>query len=196
MSQQLSLLGDPKPKASNFSLFLALFPDLCTASQITELAANLRLRQEMSGKLCPVRHLHVTLHHLDFYPEVPEEVVEAVGRVCRPVVARTTPFDVHFDRVKSLHAGPGHSPLVLTEGENGNPALVDFRRRVGLELARHGLGKASESFLPHVTLLYDKHNLPESLIDPVSWTVRDLMLIGSEVGLAKYHELGCWKLRG
>jgi 2'-5' RNA ligase len=46
-----------------------------------------------------------------------------------------------------------------------------------------------------VTLLYDERGIAEHAIEPVSWTVREFVLVHSLRGQSKYIPLGRWPLR-
>jgi 2'-5' RNA ligase len=50
--------------------------------------------------------------------------------------------------------------------------------------------------VPHLTLLYDKKHFDSTGIKPVFWTVREIVLVASEVGATKYHLLGRWEFGG
>ncbi len=79
----------------------------------------------------------------------------------------------------------------------GNPELLAFHQVLLKELLKcRCLGKGGQDFNPHITLLYDRQGIEEESVSPVSWLVDEIVLIHSEVGDTKYHELGRWKLRG
>jgi len=46
---------------------------------------------------------------------------------------------------------------------------------------------------PHVTLLYDAQRIAENAIAPVTWTVRELVLVHSRRGEGRYVQLGRWR---
>jgi 2'-5' RNA ligase len=109
------------------------------------------------------------------------------------------PFEVTFDRVLSFKGRPGHRPLVLT-GETGLNPLIDFQQALGEALGK-ALGKAGlrlsrARFTPHLTLLYDEGKFDPRPIEPITWTVRDFVLIHSWLGKTLYVEKGRWPLKG
>lgn len=195
MDQQLALFDTPKPLPSKFSVFLAILPDHFTAQRIAEFTEGLRLRYGLRGKPRPTHHLHITLHHLGYYNEVPEHVVRTVGLACETVVAVTPAFDVKLDAVLSFGNRPGNHPLVLINRGGGTAELLRFRQALGRELAKQAFpGIGDSSFTPHFTLLYDKQRILEEPVDSVSWRVGEIALVRSETGKTLYEPLGRWKL--
>ena len=74
---------------------------------------------------------------------------------------------------------------------------MKFHQALAPELARRQChNNNSPPFSPHLTLLYDKQVLQKQPVDPVSWTVSEIVLVRSEVGAAKYHQLDRWPLAG
>ena len=58
-----------------------------------------------------------------------------------------------------------------------------------------GLGGATQGeFKPHVTLLRDAKRVPPIKLVPVSWTVRDVALVHSQLGKTTHIHLGRWAL--
>lgn len=193
---QLDLFEAIKTPTPTDSLFLAVFPDHSTTLRIVELAANLSERYGLKGKLRPLDHLHVTLHWLGDYVGVPETVVHAVGQACTATTARVPAFEASFDRAASFKGRPGNHPLVMLGNEEADTAFMKFHHMLLTELARAGcLEKKNLKFKPHITLLYDKQSLIEEPIDPINFTVGEIVLVRSEVGATKYHRLAQWPLQ-
>jgi 2'-5' RNA ligase len=64
---------------------------------------------------------------------------------------------------------------------------------LGAALTRSGLRRVTNTnFTPHVTLLYDARSVDEHPIQPIDWTVTEVVLIRSMKGHAY---LGRWLLR-
>ncbi len=102
---------------------------------------------------------------------------------------RMPPVAVSFDRSASFKGRPGHHPFVLLGG-NGLDPLRLFRQSLAAALARNGLKQwARPDFNPHVTLLYGPRQVEEQPIEPISWTVREFVLVRSAHGHA---HLGRW----
>ena len=168
-------------------LFLAALPDAVTASRIFKLASALKRAHGFSGRLIAPERLHVSLFFLG-----PLDLERAPRRAVGDV--RMPPFEVSFDRTASFCGRPGSRPFVLIGG-GGLGQLKSFRQGLAAELAREGMRRlARPSFEPHVTLLYDAHGVDEyPLGEPVSWTINEIVLIGSKSGHA---HLAKWRLRG
>jgi 2'-5' RNA ligase len=78
-------------------------------------------------------------------------------------------------------------------GDEGLRELRRFRRMLGAAMTRKGLRRrAAGDFTPHVTLLYDRREVEELPIEPISWTVRDFVLVHSRQG---HLHLARWPLR-
>ncbi len=72
-----------------------------------------------------------------------------------------------------------------------------LREALGAALTRAGLGGATRGeFKPHVTLLRDTLRVAPAKIAPVSWQVRDFVLVHSLLGRTTHIHLGRWDLRG
>lgn len=56
--------------------------------------------------------------------------------------------------------------------------------------------RPSDTFVPHITMIYADKAIAPQAIEPVSWTVRDFALIHSERGLTRYNILERWPLHG
>jgi 2'-5' RNA ligase len=167
-------------------LFLAAIPDAATAARIHRLAGVLKRAHRFSGKLIEPARLHVSLF---FLGGLPEQDIQAAHVAAADV--RTEPFEVSFDRTASFRGKRGSRPFVLV-GDNGLQRLISFREMLGAALLQRGLRRlANTNFTPHVTLLYDARSVEEYPIEPISWTVREFVLIRS---LRGHDRLARWPL--
>ena len=75
---------------------------------------------------------------------------------------------------------------------------MTLQKILGAALQSTGLGPGNRSgFTPHVTLLYDRQSVPESSICvPISWVVREFVLVHSLYGLSEHVHCARWPLRG
>jgi 2'-5' RNA ligase len=168
-------------------LFLAAVPDAATAEEIYRRAGILKRAHQFSGSLIKPERLHISLF---FLGGLPDDVVQTACDAAKAV--RIPPFEVSFDRTVSFRGNPSSRPFVLT-GEDGLIRLKSFRRALGAAIAGCGLRRvAKTNFTPHVTLLYDKRDVAEHPIAPISWTVSDFVLIHS---LNRHDHLARWPLR-
>ncbi|HKT95401.1 MAG TPA: 2'-5' RNA ligase family protein [Paraburkholderia sp.] len=181
--------------APEHHLFFAVMPDPDTAARIAGMNGWLRSELRIKTRLLGTERLHITLHSLGNFVRVPEMIV---ARACAAAAAATIdvpPFGVTLDRIFSFNGQPGHWPLVLT-GSAGLDALTGFQRRLGSALGRARLRVSRARFTPHLTLLYGEGKLDPRAIEPVAWTVRELVLIDSWVGKTYYDIKGRWPLKG
>jgi 2'-5' RNA ligase len=167
-------------------LFLAALPDADTADRIAETARHLRISHGLAGKPLRLEHLHVTLHHVaDSRSAPPGDLIdilkERIGAVSMPA------FRVSFDRAESFRNGA----LVL-RGDDGTIGLDVLQQR--LSDALDGQPGKARPFTPHVTLLRDNYCVPEQRIEPIEWTVREVVLVHSLLGRTTHRHLARWPL--
>jgi RNA 2',3'-cyclic 3'-phosphodiesterase len=173
------------PSSHSGRLFLAVVPDAVTAARIYRLATALKRVRGFDGKLVEQDRLHVTLFSLDLSEHAVRMASEAAAEVS------VQPFDVSFDRTASFLVRRGDRPFVLL-GDEGLQGLSGFRRMLGAAMTRNGLRRrAVKDFTPHVTLLYDRCEVEEQPIEPISWTVGDFVLVHSRRG---HVHLARWPL--
>jgi 2'-5' RNA ligase len=175
------------------SVFFALRPDEATAQQIHAMAMRLRDAHELRGRPLPVETLHVTLCYLGDFIGVPPELLQGADRVGR--AQRAMPFELALDRVLTFHGSRKQLPLVLCRGDECAP-LAALRARLGAALSGIGCRCEPRSFRAHVTLLYDSIEVPEQMAGPISWTVRELLLVRSLIGQGRHEVLGRYPLTG
>ncbi|MDM0023610.1 2'-5' RNA ligase family protein [Variovorax saccharolyticus] len=175
------------------SLFFALHPDAAAAAQAAELAQRLRAAHGLASLATDPRRLHVTLHHLGAWPELPAGI--AIGALQAAASLQGAAFEIRFDGVASFRSRARKHPLVLL-GRAPMPALQGFRRDLGAALRLQGLAAEAGEFTPHMTLLRDERLLPEQSVDPIAWMARKFVLLQSLVGERRYVALGHWPLQG
>ena len=182
MPEQLSFFGGGQLRR----LFFAIQPDGPASSRVAELTEQLRARGALSGKPVEPERLHVSLHHVgDFMDQMPRRLVADVSGAARTIAME--PFEVAFDR-----AGGTKGPFILRASDDV-PVLQSFRKSLNTALARAGFKRTLRArFTPHVTLSYSVNTAAERRIAPVSWTVRDFVLIESLYGKHQYVLRGRW----
>jgi RNA 2',3'-cyclic 3'-phosphodiesterase len=195
-SDQLPMFGLQQREigaGEHSGVFFALRPDEATAQQIHAMAMRLRDANGLRGKLHPVETLHVTLCYLGAFVGVPPELLQGADMVGR--AQRAMPFELALDRVLTLPGNRKQLPVVLCRGDDCAP-LTSLRARLGAALS--GIGRRYEPriFRAHVTLLYDSIEIPEQLVGPISWTVRELLLVRSLIGQGRHEVLGRYPLTG
>jgi 2'-5' RNA ligase len=180
--RQEVLMGPPTDR-----LFLAVLPDGETSARIAEKSRHLRLSHGLTGKGVRPEHLHVTLCHVGdsvgLPPNVVDEVKERAARVTMPS------FRVCFDRAESFRNG-----ALVMRGDDGVIGLDVLQQR--LSDALDDEPRRARAFTPHVTLLRDRHLVPEQRIEPIEWTVREIVLVHSLLGRTTHRHLARWPLTG
>jgi RNA 2',3'-cyclic 3'-phosphodiesterase len=177
--------------AEESGLFFSIFPDALTASRVAQAARRYHREHGLRGEPQTASRLHITLQYLGQFNDVPERIVaEACDAAAR---VRMPPFAVMLDRVLSFSNQEGRYPLVLL-GEDGVVGLAMLYGLLGAELRKVGL-KARSGFTPHMTLIYGGgRRIGEQVVEPVCWTVCELVLVQSLIGKTKHVRLGQWPL--
>ena len=195
-SSRLGLLMPPRRPRRKFGpsqkdrIFLACLPEAETVARIHTLAEALKAEHGLDGTLILPEHLHVTLFHLGDWNGLPDAIVAHARAAAGQVSA--APFEVTFLRAESFRNRTGIYPFVLT----GDKQAAAWQP-LGRALEDNGLGGATQGdFKPHVTLARDDTRVSPQKIAPVSWMVRDFVLIHSLLGKTTHIHLGRWPLAG
>jgi 2'-5' RNA ligase len=177
-----ALRGQPTDR-----LFLAVVPDERTRVRIAEKARHLRLSHGLTGRGIRPEHFHVALCRVGDGLGLPSDVVERVGARVEGLAMPS--FPVCLDRAASFRNGA----LVL-RGDDGTIGLEVLQQR--LSDALDGEPRQARAFTPHVTLLRDGHCVPEQPIEPIEWTVREIVLMHGRPGRTPHRPLARWSLTG
>src|SRR5579871_3284384 len=102
MPDQLSLFETPQPLPDRYRLFLGVFPDARAIHLIGDHQISLSEKFGLSGKPRPRNILHVTLHHIGDYPEMPERVIASTNTACTSALTGKSAVEVTLDHVKSF----------------------------------------------------------------------------------------------
>jgi RNA 2',3'-cyclic 3'-phosphodiesterase len=193
MNDQFSLLGFDEIVPGNNELYFALYPDAAAKVQITQLSNDVRRDHQLSGKAYSPDLLHLSLYGLGSYADVPSSIVALASKAAARIAIQ--PFEVMLNSVVSFHGNAARRPLVLCGDKNVNAGLMALHQTLAVEMKRQGLGHfVASSFTPHVTMLYDPKPINAIAIQPISWTVRELVLVFSLHGKAKHEIKGCWPI--
>jgi RNA 2',3'-cyclic 3'-phosphodiesterase len=198
MSEPSDLFGEIPSTKPTDRLFFALFPSEEAIPQIVKTSQQLRDAHGLTGKSLSNDRLHVTLHHVgDYAGGLPNGLVEAAQNVAATIAMPA--FDVTFNRAMSFAGSPRNKPFVLRGDESragGLAALMAFQKTMYLAMCRAGLQgpRGNVKFTPHVTLMYDEQALPEQVVEAISWTAHDFVLVHSLIGQTRHIHLGCWPI--
>jgi RNA 2',3'-cyclic 3'-phosphodiesterase len=158
-------------------IFFAVLPDLEAKARIARLAQE----HGLPGSAVAPARLHVSLHWVGDHA-TPADATEAAKRAAAAVDMAC--FRIAFDRVQSS-SGRQQIPIVLAGGDE----------LVGLLMLREMLAdrlkcRVKSGFTPHLTFLYSDHEIPELVITPISWIVRELVLLRSRRTQDYHDQLG------
>jgi 2'-5' RNA ligase len=193
MPEQLYFSGfEPRPLRDN--LFFCLLSQANSAREISKAADGLRHLHRLNGRLIEPERLHVSLHAIGLYDDLPNFIVERAYEA--GAMVSTSPFPLMFDRVVSFENKREKRPLVLRPGYD-LAGLFALRYVLGEAMRRARIGRhVTSHFTPHMTLLYDSRVVRERPIDPIRMNVQDFVLVHSLIGQRRYIELARWPLRG
>jgi 2'-5' RNA ligase len=191
LEEQLSLPGfEPSPELD--FLFFALLLGADDAPRIVQLRERLMLELGLTGQPIATERLHVSLHGIGAWHGLSRAAVRTARDVATSCAKR--PFEIIFDRAMSF---AGNGAVVLRAG--ADVTFKSFHHMLGVDMKKAGIGRwVTSRFSPHMTLLYADRMVPERLIEPVRWTVRDFVLVQSlrGRGQTKYNHLARWPLHG
>ncbi|MDK1384033.1 2'-5' RNA ligase family protein [Sinorhizobium sp. 8-89] len=183
---QLSFGFDTRPApVSTDLLYFAVLPEPAAAERLIETGRRLKKKYGLSGRLYPPERLHVSLVGLGRFSGLPEVAVSAACRIGSRIAA--SPFDVTFDRAASFRTGSSRA-LVMRCREGAGALQAIHRQIIG------SLDCSSRPFEPHLTLFYDDYAVPEVRLEPITWTVRDIVLVHSLYGRGRHRHLRRWPL--
>jgi 2'-5' RNA ligase len=192
MPQQLSLAGIEEPPVRTDGLFFAALPTPEAAAQIEKRAQDFRRELGLNGHPLAADLFHITLYYLGAHAGVPQGIFAKASETAATI--KMAPFEVTFDRVVSFGGKSASRPLVLSSGKP-LAALNAFQLALSTAIRKAGLLQWTQpSFVPHVTLLYDGRRVPEQEIEPISWTVREFVLVRSRLGQGRHDPLARWPL--
>lgn len=174
-------------------LYFALYPDAQAAEAIVTLIADLRGRLGLTGRPVDRERLHISLNFVGRgAAPPPAELIAQASAVAAAVRARS--FAVGLDRVASFRGDRERRPLVLLS-DDGVVGVLALHETLHKALAdAHMLPRKEPVIVPHLTLLRDPVEAPETFVSPVRWMVRDFVLIYSIEGQGRHNVLGRWTL--
>lgn len=172
-------------------LFLALQPPVELWPTLRQLEQQQRQRHGLQGRALRDEHLHITLQHLLDHEALPDDWIARADLAVESVNRQN--FTLRFDRVMSFARRTDNRPFVLLAQE-GLQALLGLQRALGDAMKRVGFLQVDRSFTPHVTLLYDRQQVPMQAVEPLQWQAREIVLIHSLLGRTQHRVLARWPL--
>ena len=175
-------------------VYLAIQPPPEAAAQaLARLDASSQRRRLSARPVAPER-LHVSLFHVGDFKRPPTPVFDKV--IAALSVVDTRPFVVEFNRLGTWPAGDPPRPVVLW-GDEGVIGVTGLYSAIFRAMRRIDMAPRREpEMTPHMTLVYDKAEVPETFIEPVSWMVEEFVLIHAVHGEGRFEVVGRVPLNG
>jgi 2'-5' RNA ligase len=174
-------------------VYLALLPPPEAAAQALARLEAHPLRRRLSAKPIPAARLHVSLNHIGDFKRPPTPVF---GKVMEAVAdVRFPPFVAEFSRMATWPSADP-PPLVLW-GDEGVIGVNDLYMTISRALRRVDMAPRREpEMTPHMTLAYDRTDIPETYVEPVRWTATEFVLIHAVHGEGRFEVMGRVPLSG
>ena len=174
-------------------VFFLLRPEPHAARRVIRLAWQLRGENRLTGRPLAEEQLHVSLCDLGPFGRLTHaalgDIEEAATSLAMP------PFLVGFGWAESFGRTDQRRPVVLRGDDTLAGVMMLHDELVGA-LRGIGLARRKAEFTPHMTLLYDRHNLRRRPIEEIRWTAREIVLVCSLHGRRRHVPLGRWPLSG
>jgi 2'-5' RNA ligase len=127
----------------------------------------------------PKDKYHITI--LNLGDEVP---IEALGRAAIAafnVTSYSKPFQVRCGLVSAFEGAKSGVPIIA---RIESPELHQLWSRLKLAFDTAGVeySKKFPEYVPHVTLAYAQETMPDKVIQPLTWTVSQIVLWGGDKG--------------
>lgn len=169
-------------------LYFALQPPPEAAAQALALAEDVRRQHRLAGKPYAASRLHVSLNNVGEFKRPPTPVIAKALEAVSDVAVR--PFVVEFNRLGTWTRMEDQRPVVLwgDEGVIGANDLYAVLHKAlhRVDLAPRRLGEIA----PHMTLLYDGAEVPETFVEPVRWRAAEVVLIHAVHGEGRFDVVG------
>lgn len=174
-------------------LFLGFFAEKHAQLAIRRIGEQAKNESSLSGKLLADDRFHTSLCHLSDRRRVRSKDEYAADLAAKTV--RIPSFEITYSRMGSFLGAPRKGqppkhPLVLFADDG---PVNELYATLGAELRKFRF-RVPESFRPHLTLSYNRQFLPMRAVDPVTFVVREFVLVHSELWLTEYHVLKTWHL--
>jgi len=103
------------------------------------------------------------------------------------------PFTVSLNMVKNFHRSNA-SPLIVPCGDDGVLGVRALHKTLKGALTKRLGARRSLPFEPYMTLSYKAMEIPHTPIEPISFTIREFVLVNSLLGRGRHDVLHRWKL--
>lgn len=171
-------------------VYFALQPDAAAGETMVRLATDLRQRQGLKGRPTPAQRLHLSLNFVGTFRGPPTRAVMEKAKALADKVSERA-FMVSLNQVEGWKS----ETLVLL-GDEGVIGAQLLHTAIHKALVIGSMAPRREPQMwPHITLLWDKAQIPKTFVDPIGWMAREFVLLDSVVGEGRHEVLGRWPLR-
>ena len=171
-------------------VYFAIQPPPEVAAEALERLAP--VRGQISGKPSPAGRLHISLNNVGDFKFPPGAIIEKAISTVENTWGR--PFVVSLNRMGSWGRGDGQRPIVLW-GDEGVIGVNDLYADLHKILAKAEMApRRITAIEPHMTLAYDGAEIPETFIGPITWRVKDFVLIHAIHGEGRHDVVGRFRL--
>lgn len=175
------------------SVFIGVLPDEAAGHAADRINREVADEENLVGNPLAMNRYHATVVHISDRKRVLSKDEYAAELAARAV--SIPPFDITFSRLGSFPGMPKKDrplehPLVLLADDG---PIVELNAELGAGLRRYQY-RVPESFRPHLTLSYNRQFLPMREIEPISFTVREFVLVHSRRWLKQHLILKRWPL--
>lgn len=180
--------------AGGTDFFFAVLPDERAKAAIVHAGERFRELLRLSGSPLETDLLHLVLSP----PGRPQKLRQSLEStlVAAAGDVRAQSFELVLDSVMRLSARDGQHPLVLCADDASAASALKLRKAIADAQQRFGLIVPAVSlYLPHVVLLHGRSiDAIHQSIPPISWIVREFVLIRCFFGQSRYEVAGRWAL--
>lgn len=145
----------------------------------------LEIARRLSGISVPGQkeapgRMHITI--LDLGDDVPVDQIATATNAIFNVLKGCKPIPVETSLVSCFDSGEGGGYPIICRVESSELHKLREQLKIALDEAGVAYSKKYPEYVPHVTLAYSKEKVTDQLMDPVGWTVAELVLWGGDNG--------------
>jgi 2'-5' RNA ligase len=185
--------GQPRRPKMPERLFIGLFPDERARQEADRMSRQIASELSLVGNALPAERFHTSLIHVSDRKRVRSKDEFAADLAAKAV--KVPPFEITYSHVGSFPGAPRKDrppehPLVLLADDG---PVMELHAVLGAGLRRFQY-RVPESFRPHLTLSYNREFLSVRAIEPVTFLVKEFVLVHSRLWLTEYRILRRWTL--
>jgi 2'-5' RNA ligase len=187
------IIDQPRRPKMPERLFIGLLPDRAAGHAADRVSRQIADEESLVGKPLAIDRYHTTLVHVSDRKRVRSKDEYAADLAARTV--SIPPFEITYSRLGSFPGAPKKDrppehPLVLLADDG---PVMELHAALGAGLRRFQY-RVPESFRPHLTLSYNRQFVATRAVEPITFVVREFVLVHSRLWLTEYRILNRWRL--